>query len=780
MSKLTLITIKYGFFGCRITKKALPIMQSKLKNTVLSIKRQQRHLKLAFIIANEKESEIATILNWCSFNVCGPASLIFTLKSLEKSFNKSLLKEHSPDFLVKVGDIADEAIKELERCCQPFDTWDYMDLIKNMENDPNNISNSLEFINWPKQKCLISQNDENGFKLLSTVLFGYLSETQKVKVKKYIEFNDANVSSEDFNIIEKQQFGGLINYLRFLYWPASWAYNTVRCYETYNPEAREPRNICLIIDDFGKWEQLSLYWNLKAHFTHYVYFIPSVLFKNNPRMVSTFLFEQSKVYKDLTILSNSLNSDRLFDLLKNIQDGGLKQEKNNVLLELKKGNMSNVLKIKIKDPTRWTDVLGKIRMGYGKHDEMPAYFSEYGGTIIYPEGSPFEPKVKYGFYAVDFQIPFLKPAVSQGLRYAPYGLGLGSQTRISASGLTSLRGGLSIKQEFVFIRALDSINAIKAIFEDYNLEIKSSNNGAMAIRFLDLLKGMDRVLLLSGEDIISLLKQANPLFRDENNSTVKKNDEDAAIEWGRVQQYLNIDSTDYLKKTFAEKIVSWMISHGLLKVGTKVRCNNCYNKQWIPVNEIRDRVQCSACFSEIQLPIDDYHHLNWNYLMNLLLGRAIDQGFLTTLLTLHFLIYENSFFGSDENMTYFCTGIDVFTNDEHICELDFIAISEGEKIVGECKLCHDLSQVEINKLVEVAELIEADVAIFSTIGNFSEECLKQISGKAQNTKVKLVVLQKEQLLNQMYDRQIAHMERKGVRKSYRQIFVEHVIKNNFQ
>ena len=84
----------------------------------------------------------------------------------------------------------------------------------------------------------------------------------------------------------------------------------------------------------------------------------------------------------------------------------------------------------------------------------------------------------------------------------------------------------------------------------------------------------------------------------------------------------------------------------------------------------------------------------------------------------------------------------------------------------------------IDKTISISDEIGADVIVFSTLGEFSAECLDQINQKRNNCKQKIVVLQIEQLLNQTIERQleIQIAERRGKTKSYRQLFVEHVIK----
>jgi len=548
------------------------------------------------------------------------------------------------------------------------------------------------------------------------------------------------------------------------------SFNSAWCYETSNRDVHTLLNRCLIIDDIDSWDKLSLFWNLRSHFVENIFFVPTFVFQKRVDKLVNFLWDTIKEYQGLTAISHSLTTDEMVELFKLIPSSELVRERERITLRLKKNNAGKTFIIDMKKPTNWTDPLGKIKVAYGRSDQIPTYFSEFGGTVGFPEGKLFSSN-GYAMYAIDFEIPYLKPPVSSTLRYL--GLGVGGSTRISSIGLTSLRGGMMHEEDFIPLRALDSMTAISEILEDYGFKTSVSSNGDMAARFLTLLKGIDHVTLLSGEDVVNLLKTANPLFRDQNDSTVKKPDEDAAIGWGKVQQYLNVGSEAYITKKFAEKLVSWMISNNLLRIGAVTKCENCHNKQWMYVDQLKDRVQCNACFSELQLPLKDFHHLEWNYLLNLLLGRSIDQGFLATLLTLHFLIHENAFQRSHENMTYFFPGIDVHKDNNHVCELDLFVVSEGEKIVGECKIGRDVTQLEINKLVQMGESIEADVALFSTLGEFSPQCVEQINEKAKNTKLKLVILQKDQLLNQMVYREIDR-GREGAQKSYRQIFVERV------
>lgn len=390
-----------------------------------------------------------------------------------------------------------------------------------------------------------------------------------------------------------------------------------------------------------------------------------------------------------------------------------------------------------------------------------------------PEPTLFDPHVWHALYAVDFEIPFFKLPKSINLRY---GLGLGGRTRISTIGLTALQGGLgsSSDDKFVPVRVLKPLRLIRHIISDRGLIARASSNGEMANRFLSLLRNPYELHILSGEDVVSFLKQSSPLIRDEEGKTVKKPDEEAAIDWGRIQQFLNINSEPYLTREFARKVVSWLVRHGLLKLGAKIKCKNCFNRQWIPIDQIKQNIECSACFSELPKPLGDFHHLQWNYLPNVLLGRAIDQGFLTSLLVIHYLTHENR--NSEEKMTLFYPGIDILKDGNQVAELDFLVVSEGEIITGECKIGHDVTEEEIDKLISISEDIGADVAIFCTLANFSEECINLISKKANQTRVKIVVLQSDQLLNQALYRKLRRerSQREGSAKSYRQIFVEDI------
>lgn len=130
-------------------------------------------------------------------------------------------------------------------------------------------------------------------------------------------------------------------------------------------------------------------------------------------------------------------------------------------------------------------------------------------------------------------------------------------------------------------------------------------------------------------------------------------------------------------------------------------------------------------------------------------------------------------------MTYFCPGIDILKNGNHVAELDFFVVSEGEIVTGECKIGHDVTEKEIDKLVSISEDVGADAVLFCTLANFSKECVDLINEKAGKTKLKIVMLQKDQLLNQALHRRLRRRisQREGSEKTYRQIFAEDVTRN---
>lgn len=752
-------------------------MFSRLKNTILSVRRYQRHLKCGFIIADEDVSNvIGDIINWCSFNVRGAGSLIYTLSALNRKFDQSLLKEHSPDIFIKVGNIPESTTRNLERKYQPFGIWDWNEM-KDSENDPANLSNVLGYMkkrsgDFKPWECLVSSNDKgDSLFLLSAILLGCLLPQQRESIKDYLRLLDVSISKADpMEILKHQRFGGIINFSKFLFWPKSESYDSSRCYDIFE-RRHEPFHYCFVVDDINNWDNFSLFWNLRTHFgAEEILFLPTFLFHDKEEVLTNFLWDNLKDNHKATILSHSLPPSEILELLRSVPNAKLEGKHSKYILKLKRNRESKSVEIKTQ-ARDWSEIFGKIIVNFGRVDRIPVYFSESGGMVEVPEAALFDPNLWRALYAIDFEIPFFRPPKSINLRH---GLGLGSQIRISSTGLTIIQG-TGIEEKFVPVRVLDPIRAIKYIVSDRGFDARESSNGKMATRFLSLLQDFYELHTLSGEDVVDLLKKSNPLVRKEG-KTVKKPDEVAAVNWGRMQEFLNISDEPYLTQEFAGKIVSWMVSRDLLKLGVKVKCENCYNEQWIPVDQIREKMHCSACFSELSMPLGGFHHLEWKYLLNLLLGRAIDQGFLTPLLTIYYLNYEN--WQSEEKMTYFSPGVDIFRNGDHVAELDLFVVSEGEIIIGECKIGHDVSEEEIDKLISVGEDIGADVILFSTLSEFSKECVDLISKKANQTELKIVMLQRDQLLNQAPDRRLMKQrpQPSALEKSYRQIFVESLIR----
>lgn len=750
-------------------------MESRVKNKILSIKRYQRHLKLAFIVADEDFSEkIKDIINWCSFDVRGAGSLIFKVSSLENRFNSSLLKEHDPDILVKVGNVSEPVMKELEKKHLPFGIWDWGE-IRKTEDSPTNLASILSAENFPVQESRVSSmREDDEYFLLSAALFGFLTQEQRESLKKRLKFSDVKISKDNLSeILNHQRFGGIINFSRSHYWLCGESYDSFRCYDTFERTIKAIHD-CLVIGNIEDWDDFILVWNLRAHFPRRVLFLPSFLFDNGIEVVGDFLWNASRHAGDhnLTILSNSLTVSEIVQLLDSIPNSKIQKQDSTYNLELKRDKESRSFRIEL-GANLWSEIFGKIRTTFGKVDTIPVYFSDLGGTIEVPEPTIFDPKKLRLFYAVDFEIPFFKPPKSRSLAYR---LGLGSRIRISSIGLTSIQGGpfALAEERFVPIRALDPVRMIKDVVSDYGFDARPSSNGEMAIRFFSLLQSLHELYSLSGEDVIGFLKQCNPLLRNDKGKTVKKPDEDAAIDWSRIQEFLNISDKPYIKREFANKIVSWMVRRGLLKLGTKIKCRKCFNKQWIPINQIKQEMQCSACFSGLPKPLGTFDHLKWSYLPNVLLGRAVDQGFLTPLLSIYYLTYENR--QSEQKMMLFYPGIDILRDGDHVAELDLFVVSEGEIITGECKIGHDVTEKEIDKLISISEDIGADAVLFCTLDSFSEQCTSLIKNRANRTKLKISVLQSDQLLNQTLDRKLTKLasERKGPGKSYRQIFVEHV------
>ena len=718
---------------------------------------------------------LSEIIEWCCITFGGANHAFFTVSSLSKLYFQQMLEMHDPEIFVPIGVEAEKKINEMFPGERFFQKWSW-DKIKNNKLIEIKLHDYLNKLKYPKQKSkiTITPNNHDTY-LLSLCKLGCISKENMSIFESVMDFEEIDFSKLPFNeILKLSRFSGLINNNRYLLVKGT-RFKTF-CYESSYFKIKPSIRAVLLIEDFNI-EGFCAYWNLLSifQFEASFYWIPKKFFiEKKEDIISLFLKgnEDIKKIDECGILGLNINKKNILDLLKDIFGFDIKIEKDENIC---------IANIKIKNEhdinfyiitKHLNELFGNIEKFYGERDKINITFNDLYGILEFKKPNYLD-QHEITYYVNDFSIPLFKPCKSINLNHK---LGFVSGLiRISNEGLSFIRGGWIDRDDFIYLRLLDNITAIESIFADKKIRIKKSDKGKRAEYLLNLFELLYEIRFLSGKYILELIKKCNP-YVTKKGSTRRIPNTEEAINYNRIRQILNISKLNYLNENYAKKIVNWFIRKHFLKPGIIVKCKNCYNSQWLQIDDIRQEIQCQGCFSKISIPMDNFNHLQLTYVINDLLGRSIEQGFLSHLFLLHYLTYENH--DSYSNLTYYYPGIELYENDNCIGEIDLFIVSSRKKIACECKIGKDVSIEDIDKFIRLCEKIEADVIIFSNLYDFSTECIKNIKKRCKKTNLKIAIIQGKDLINQCELREPIKQRsiNEGNEKTYHQIFSEQLLK----
>lgn len=215
------------------------------------------------------------------------------------------------------------------------------------------------------------------------------------------------------------------------------------------------------------------------------------------------------------------------------------------------------------------------------------------------------------------------------------------------------------------------------------------------------------------------------------------------------------DSTsvdEYLKRSIAEAFsyhiddnLNYLIEHGGLFVGMKVKCHHCGSNKWYSLTELRDKLPCKGCASEIMplLASKVYFKLSDTIVNNVLAdqtknGKEYDGNYVVmkTLLHLKNDMQEagNSFIWAPCLDFKGKTGNHVIASDA-----DIVAIQNGDLVLGEAKFdATEFTEKVIDSLVWMANELLADKLIVACAKGNLENVVQVIEGRLTNKACKVL------------------------------------------
>jgi hypothetical protein len=410
------------------------------------------------------------------------------------------------------------------------------------------------------------------------------------------------------------------------------------------------------------------------------------------------------------------------------------------------------------------DIMENYQSHYGEFEKQYVTFNDYFSSISIKKPNYID-LIKESYYINEFSLDNYKLPQVKELKYS---MRFGDSIRISKNGISCFDDIFTHYRDEIPINLISNYEGLKTIFVDKRLNIKPSDKGKRAVNFLKLLENDYELRILSGENVIDIIKSLNPFKTDEFGTTTKKTQDKVSATYNDIRIMLKDRKLSYVSQEYVMKIIDWMVKRKLMSIGSILKCPECFNEKWYKFNDIKDEMHCEGCFNTLRLPLSDYNHLQYRYVINDLLGTSIEQGFLAHLLTYHYFKYQDN---KENEFTLGYPGLEVFDGESCIAEIDLMMVISGKISLVECKTGRDIQENDIDKMVTVADRIYADVLIFCTLDVFSTESLELIREKTKDLHYKVLVLNKDDLLNQSYGRSWRTRVR-GTPKTFHQLFVE--------
>lgn len=342
--------------------------------------------------------------------------------------------------------------------------------------------------------------------------------------------------------------------------------------------------------------------------------------------------------------------------------------------------------------------------------------------------------------------------------------------RMSSRGLTSLFSEVSPLDETSFLTEINipkPEDIFSTLFKEKRIILKETKKTQIINQVIYLFKGLENITLLTDPLIFELFVKLSPkrikrlgeeiaknvksdLNKEEIQEILIKNIDDVTtiysqifIQVSQIESKLGIHVKN--NKNFFAKIQELYDLNILLR-GKKVVCPFCKQILWYPLSKLNDSLSCYCCNNLISLPICDENKVEEDSLrLNELLISATDQGDLPVLLTLNILNQQK--FGSKK----FIFDYELFDDQNTLIgELDII-FNFGRRIgLAEVKADRGFERKQVENLLKISEMIQADLLVFSTLKEkTSEEVENLIEILKQNQlSIPAFIFTKEVLFNQ--------------------------------
>jgi len=281
--------------------------------------------------------------------------------------------------------------------------------------------------------------------------------------------------------------------------------------------------------------------------------------------------------------------------------------------------------------------------------------------------------------------------------------------------------------------------SIKLYFSARGYEVKQSKNGSYANGVIGLIGGIENIDLLAREPVYRLLdalalKSTKKLSQriiktlglpENSESDIQKLIADIEIvpELKRIPKTFRqlVSGVMQPDRSSLLSLLTQLSEMQVIKRGFHLPCPHCGTPSWYPLQVIQEIVLCPGCSRTFPLPVEHprNNEIQWEYTLNTLVNRAMDQDSLPPAFALRHLTKKTQ-------ACCLTLGLELIQAREVKAELDFLLVSNQKISAGECKAGTEIGDKDI-ETARIAAGLGIERFYYCTISRFSKGSVQRIS-----------------------------------------------------
>jgi hypothetical protein len=273
-------------------------------------------------------------------------------------------------------------------------------------------------------------------------------------------------------------------------------------------------------------------------------------------------------------------------------------------------------------------------------------------------------------------------------------------------------------------------DALEDFFKVKGYQIQPSQPARYAKAFIDLVGGLDALSLFASQRVMILLgvlatKKGSQ--KNANNMQINEYEEHPLDQPKRIAKtYKNLLQMKELQPNGSLlDLLQTLTEKNIIKRGFTIKCSNCGMSSWHSLHTIDDVIECDGCSHKFPFPVKDKEReIEWEYSLNTLANRCMDQDVLPVILTLYYLSRK-------QEIGCVVPGLELreFGEDKYVEAFDWVYVSNHEVNAGECKAGIRLADKDFE---------HARIARRSGVSNFYYSTTARFNTKSKSSVKKLI------------------------------------------